>query len=82
MQVDAYAREVSGVDPYALAVTVAEAIHGDDAGSGLSGFSGAIGSPAFRIAGMFRRERQRAYDPDELRVLRISQDYKVDFYST
>lgn len=79
VQVDAFAREVSGVDPYALAVAVAEAIHGDGSGSALSGFVGSIGSPAFNINGMFRVDRRRQYDPEELRVLTMSQDYQVWF---
>lgn len=79
VQVDAYAREVSGVDPYALAVAVAEAVHGDEAGSGLSGFAGTIGSPGVQVYGVFRTDRRRSYDPDELRVLTMSQDYRVHF---
>jgi hypothetical protein len=77
VQVDAFAREVSGVDPYALALAVAQAIQGDGAGSGLGGWSGEIGSPASRAQGIFQIERRRFYDPDELRVLTISQDYSV-----
>lgn len=77
VQVDAYAREVSGVDPYALASVVADAVHGDDAGSGLSGWAGEIGSPASRVQGCQRLERRRYYDPDELRVITVSQDYQV-----
>lgn len=80
VQVDAYAREVSGVDPYALVAAVAAAVHGDEAGSGLSGWSGNIGgSPAFQIGGIFRVDRQRYYDPEELRVVTMSQDYRVSF---
>lgn len=77
VQVDAFARERSGVDPYALAAAVADAIHGDGAGSGLSGFVGAIGSPAFEIFGIFRVDRRRYYDPEELRVITVSQDYQL-----
>lgn len=79
VQVDAYAREVSGVDPYALVSSVAAAIHGDEAGSGLSGWRGGIGSPAFELFGIFRTARRRYYDPEELRVLTMSQDYQVAF---
>lgn len=79
VQVDAFAREVSGVDPYALAVAVADAIHGDDAGSGLSGWSGQLGSPSPTVQGCQRETRKRSYDPDELRVLMMSQDYRVWF---
>lgn len=79
VQVDAFAREVSGVDPYALAVTVADVIHGEDDGTGLSGWAGGIGSPAFQVFGIFRIDRRRSYDPEELRVLTMSQDYQVAF---
>lgn len=81
VQVDVFAREVSGVDPYALAMTVADVIHGDDNGSGLSGWAGVIGgSPQdLVIYGAFRIDRRRSYDPDELRVLTMSQDYQVAF---
>lgn len=80
VQVDAYAREVSGVDPYALANAVAAAIHGDDDGSALSGWAGDIGgSPASHVQGCQRLERRRYYDPDELRVITVSQDYQVWF---
>lgn len=80
VQVDAYGREVSGVDPYAMAATVAEAINGADNGTGLSGWAGRIGgSPAMEICGVFRVDRRRSYDPDELRVLTMSQDYQVAF---
>lgn len=79
VQVDAFAKEVSGVDPYALAAAVADAVHGDDAGSGLSGWSDAIGSPASHVQGCFRIDRRRQYDPDELRVLTMSQDYQIAY---
>jgi len=80
IQVDAYAREVSGVNPYALAASVAAAVHGDDAGSGLSGWKGdAGGSPAVTVQGCFRVDRRRYYDPDELRVVTMSQDYQVTY---
>ena len=77
VQVDAYAKELSGVDPYALASAVADAIQGDGAGSGLGGFQGDIGSPSVQVQAMFQLERRRAYDPEELRVLTISQDYQI-----
>lgn len=79
VQVDCYARELSGVDPYALVTAVAAAVHGDDAGSGLSGWSGEIGSPAARVRGCQRVDRRRYYDPEELRVVTMSQDYRVWF---
>lgn len=79
IQVDAYADEASGGDPYASASEVAEAIHGDDTGSGLSGWTGSIGSPAFEVLGIFRLDRDASYDPDHLRLVRMRQDYAVHF---
>jgi hypothetical protein len=79
IQVDACARERSGVSAYGLAATVAAAIHGNDAGSALSGWTDAIGSPAFRIFACLRVDRRRQYDPDELRVVTMSQDYQVTY---
>ncbi len=75
VQVDAYAKELSGIDPYALAMTVADAIQGDGAGSGLGGFTGTIDTSS--VQGIFSIDRRRYYDPEELRVLTISQDYFV-----
>lgn len=79
VQVDAFAREVSGVNPYALAAAVADAIHGGDDGTGLCGWTESIGSPALVVMAAFRLERRRQYDPDELRVCTMSQDYQVIF---
>ncbi len=81
VQVDAFAKELSGIDPYALVVTVAAEINGDDAGSGLSGFQGDIGaSPPFHVQAILRVARTKpVYVPDELRVLMMSQDYMVHF---
>lgn len=79
VQVDTFAQERSGVNPYALAQTVASAVHGDDAGSGLSGWTGEIGSPAITIHASARLDRRRSYDPDELRVVTVSQDYQVSY---
>lgn len=75
IQVDAYAAEAAGVDAYEQVTNLAEAIHGDDAGSGLSGWTGTIGSPGFHVTGVLRIERDRGYEPDELRLLRQRQDY-------
>lgn len=82
VQVDAYASEATGVDAYAQVMSLADAIHGDDAGSGLSGWVGEIGSPALRITGILRVDRSRGYEPDELRLLRQRQDYMVHFRTT
>lgn len=80
IQVDAYAREGSGVDTYDQVATLADTICGDGLGpgaSGLSGWIGAVGSPPVVVDGVFRVSRTRWYDPDELRVLTMSQDFIV-----
>lgn len=81
VQVDAYDQESSGHDPYSGAMALADAIHGDSAGgsaTGLSGYVGTMGgSPAIRVMGCFRIDRRRGYDPEELRVVYLSQDYMV-----
>lgn len=78
VQVDAYVKDVG--DAYATVTDLADAIHGDDAGSGLSGWFGAAsGSPTFNVTGILRIERARGYEPDELRLLRQRQDYWVYF---
>lgn len=79
VQVDAYVAETSGADAYDQVTALSEAIHGDDAGSGLSGWAGTIGSPGFHLTGVLRIERDRGFEPDELRLLRQRQDYWV-FY--
>lgn len=79
VQVDAYAQEASGVDAYGQVMALADAIQGDDAGSGLSGWAGEIGSPAFRVHGLQLIERTREYEPDELRLLRQRMDYWLLF---
>lgn len=77
VQIDVYAGESSGADPYADAESLADAIHGDEAGSGLSGFRGHVGgSPGgLFLSGVFRVDKQALYDADELRLVRIRQDY-------
>ena len=82
VQVDAYALEDSGVDVYANAAALATAIDGDGAGSGLAGFAGTIGGglgAGLEIFGCFRVNRLQRYDPDELRVLTMTQDYLVSY---
>ena len=77
VQVDQYVQEVG--DAYRTVTDLAAAVNGLDDGSGLSGWSGEIGSPAFRVSGILRIDRVRKYDPDELRLLRQGQDYMVHF---
>lgn len=80
IQVDSYAKELSGVDPYALVAAVAAAVDGDGAGSGLAGY---VDDPAVSPWGPIRMiqrlDRRRQYDPEELRVLTMSQDYQVAY---
>jgi hypothetical protein len=80
VQVDAYAKEGAGGDPYGQVTALAAAINGNglgDSATGLSGWRGVIGSPAFEVTGCFRIDRTRRYDPEELRILTMSQDYYV-----
>lgn len=82
IQVDSYASESSGVDPYARVIAVADAVEGDglgDGASGLSGWIGAIGSPALSILDADPGDRRRSYDPQELRLLTMSQDYMISY---
>ena len=83
VQVDAYAHEGSGVDAYAVASSLADAINGDGLGpyaSGLSGWYGHIGDdPGISVQGCFRIDRTRYYEAEEVQHVRIRQDYYVDF---
>lgn len=82
VQVDAFAQEASGADPYAEVAALAQAIDGDGLGAaatGLSGWIGRVGSPALEMASVFRADRRRHYDPEELRVVTMSQDYIVTY---
>lgn len=79
VQVDAYVAEAAGEDAYAKVMALADAIHGDDAGSGLSGWRGEIGSPALTVTGILRIDRMRGYESAELRLWRQRQDYWVYF---
>jgi hypothetical protein len=86
LQIDAYANEASGTNPYDVAAAVANAIHGDGLGpqaSGLSGWTGqSVGSPvAIHVAFVKRLSRQPMYEADELRLVRIRQDYQVHWWA-
>lgn len=74
IQTDAYAAEASGVDPYAQAVSVAEAIY-----TALNGQRFVVNdSPAsLQVTGVLRAGRQVFYEPEELRTVRIMQDWIV-----
>lgn len=82
VQIDHCTQESSGTDPYAAAEALAEATKGDGLGtsaSGIAGFKGGIGSPAFVIENCRPVMRMRDYDPAELRVVTIRQDYEVAY---
>lgn len=80
VQVDAVAKETSGVNAYAQAQAVAAAVHGRFVGgvaTGLCGWTGSVGSPACKVAAMIPDGRMEGYDPEELQHVRVSQDYVV-----
>ena len=79
VQVDAYVAEGNGTDAKQTCDELADAIHGDDAGSGLSGWAGSIGSPAFQVQGIIPIARGSDYESDELHLYRVWQDYQVLF---
>lgn len=74
VQVDAYAMETSGGDPYATAASVADAVH-----AALNGqqFLVADSPASLQITGVFRVDRRPMYEPDELREVRLMQEYQV-----
>lgn len=59
---------------------LADQVNGDDAGSGLSGWRGDIGSPSLQITGIMRLSRQDIYEPDERRYVRTSMDFRVFYF--
>jgi len=80
VQVDCFAEEGSGVDPYQDASDLADEVNGDDAGSGMSGWIGSVGSPpTIEITGAFRLDRAASYDPDERRRVRMRMDFRVHY---
>lgn len=83
VQVTVYRSEASGVDSYAEAAALMDQIHGDDAGSGLSGFKGLIGgSPdGLMLTGVIFAGRRTNYEPDELRAVGIQEDYLAHYKS-
>lgn len=80
IQVDAYARVSSGVDPYTQATDLAEEIIGDDAGSGLAGFTGTVSG--MDIASIQLFDRQAMYEGDELKLVRVRMDFFVWYRPT
>ena len=78
--------QVSGADPYQVASDLADAIEGDGLGDGASGCRVSRHdrrqSRAARCWGFPDRSAGAEYDPDELRVITISQDYRVEYRRT
>lgn len=72
VQVEAVAAAGSGVDPNAVANGLAEVID-----AALDGVKFSVGSPALEVSGSFRQLRQVLYEADELRLVRVLQDYVV-----
>ena len=82
VQVDARASDESGADKKQTALNVMAAIEGDGLGrqaTGLSGWIGSVGSPPFKVKGVFPQSRRDDYDPEELRVVTVSRDFIVHF---
>ncbi len=83
IQVDAYIQEASGEDVKATLIALADAIEGDGLGpnaSGLSGWFGQIGSPGINVQGCFFIDRTTPpFMGEELNLLRIRQDYYVNY---
>lgn len=69
VQVDVYVAEASGLY---LANTIADAV--DDA---IDAQIFSMGSPATSVTGCFRRMREVMFEANELRLIRIMQDYYV-----
>ena len=76
VQVDAVTKVASGVDPYAQAMTLSDAIH-----TRLSGYQGEMGSssPPLEVSGVFADNRVAFYDAEEKRHVRVVQDFLVLF---
>jgi hypothetical protein len=89
VQVDCCAPESSGGDPWTTVAELADEIHGDDAGSGLSAWRGSYGSPEFEVTGINFLSRHDGYEfgmgvgqnsGGELRTVRMILEYEV-FYT-
>jgi hypothetical protein len=84
IQLDAIAAETSGGDPYEDATAVWRAAHGDgfdcENASGLNGWRGDIGSPAFVMTGVLPGDGPiEGFDPEELNQVVVRHDYFVWF---
>lgn len=66
VQVDAFGRDYATTGALAVAIDAA-----------LSGKSFLVGSPTFEVVSAFRLDRRVLYEAEELRMIRILQDYQV-----
>jgi len=71
VQVDAIARSLEA------ATALSDAAHGDGGGSGLSGWTGEVGSPATRILAILPADDRSDYEGEEVKQWRVSRDYVV-----
>lgn len=85
VQVDAFALEGDGADPYDEAATLADRIFGTTAAPGLSGYKGTVtsnDSPAetLEILSVFFEDRRRQFDPETAdRIVSMQQDFRVTY---
>ena len=81
LYIDVATAQAAHVNPYTQLSALSEAVDGDGLGpsaSGLLGWIGAVGSPPFRVRGIFRAaEYPVRWDADELQVLTRTHDYYV-----
>lgn len=85
IQVDSVADVAGDYDPYVMAHALAAAIHGDgqyESATGLNGWRGDIGSPAFVVTGILADpagEREFFDEDGDQRRVRIVRDYLTWF---
>jgi hypothetical protein len=85
IQVDSVADVAGAADPYALAHALDAAIHGDgqyESATGMCGWRGDIGSPAFEITGIIpdpAGEREFMDEDGDQRRVRVTRDYLTWF---
>lgn len=75
VQVDSVSRKGSGVDHYAQARDIDEAVRGDNGGSALIGYSGTVSG--LRISGILAADVRESYDAAELTQFKIMRDLIV-----
>jgi len=63
----------------AAAFALDAAMHGDGAGSGLSGWAGTLGSPSVRVLSILPSDVREVFDAEEFRVWRVMRDYIVSY---